>query len=573
MKGKLKNYWLELRRGVVRVVRRYPVEMVLQTVLTALFIWWTEAEEAFPLFPVECLWIFPLFSLGALVLNTWASRGAWRIVYYLIWAPLVPLLFWRGLPAWVATEQFALTLGVLVPLALLLCRRARDNRHFAANVLLYLRAAVVSLLFANIALGLFEATLWSAAYIFGFDEMRWVERLAVDVVPVAEFLAAPMLFLLLLDRWEQTECRMARIGEVLINWIFTPALVVYALLLHSYVVKILIAMSLPRGGVAYLVFGFILTAFVVRVLRELVEKRVAEWFYARFSFVMLLPTLLFWVGAARRVGEYGLTAPRVYLLVCGCVMTLAVIFFFLRSGRYSWLFASAFVLFAAVAHVPALSPERIGMRSQRARFERLGRELGMLDAEGRFVRRRVPLADSVRRADYADFFSAMRYVERRDTAFCTSLGLEGGFISWNLEYELLPWSVDSVDTVVNSIANVELPQNCPIPQTDAYPNLYANVDHWQNAKNGARLVSDTLRITLDGRPLLVLSGEELVRRQMELAELTYDQLFSLDEEQAMRFLDYRDERVRVVFRDLKVERRDSVSYGCAGATVELLMTR
>ena len=574
MNGKLRRYGRELRQGIVRVVRRYPVETALQTALTALFIWWTEAEQ-FPLFPASCLWIFPLFSLGSLVLNTWAGQGSWRIVYYVIWAPLVPLLFWTGLPAWVATEQFALTLGVLVPLALLLCRRARDNRHFAANALLYLRAAVVSLLFANIALGLFEATLWSAAYIFGFDEMRWVGQLAADAVPVAEFLAAPMLFLLLLDRWEQAECRMARIGEVLINWIFTPTLIVYALLLHLYVIKILVAVSLPRGGVAYLVFGFILTAFAVRLLRELVEKRVAEWFYARFSFVILLPTLLFWVGAARRVGEYGLTDQRVYLLVCGCVMTLAVIFFFLRSGRYSWLFASAFVLFAAVAYVPALSPARIGMRSQRARFERLGRELGMLDAEGRFIRRRVPLADSVRRADYADFFSAMHYVERRDTAFGASLGLKGSFISWNLESELLPWSsVVPVETAaVDTVAAVELPQNCPIPQADAYPNFYANVDSWQREENGARFASDTLRVTLDGRPLLVISGEELVRRQMEQAELTFEQLFRLDEEQAMRFLDYRGEQVRVVFRELKVERLDSVSYGCAGATAELLMTR
>ncbi len=572
MKGKLKNYWCELRRGLVQVVRRHPVETALQTVLTALFIWWTEAEE-FPLFPAQCLWIFPLFSLGALVLNTWAGRGPWRRVYYVCWAPLVPLLFWTRLPEWVATEQFALTLGVLVPLALLLCRRARDNRRFAADVLLYLRAAVISLLFANIALGLFEATLWSAAYIFGFDEMRWVERLAVDVVPVANFWAAPMLFLLLLDRWERTEYRLARVGEVLVNWIFTPALIVYALLLHLYVIKILIALSLPRGGVAYLVFGFILTAFVVRLLRELVEKRVADWFYDRFSFVMLVPTLLFWVGAVRRVGEYGLTASRVYLLVYGLVMTLAVIFFFLRGGRYRWLFASAFVLFAAVAYVPALSPERIGLQSQRARFERLGRELGMLDAEGRFVRQPVPLSDSVRRADYASFFSAMRYVDRCDTAFHTSLGLERSN-SWNLEYELLPWKADTVVIEeVATIATVELPQNAPIPQTDAYPNLYANVEHGRNEKNGAHFASDTLRVTLDGRPLLVLSGDELVRRQLERAELTFEELFNLDEEQATEFLDYRDERVRIVFRDLKVERRDSTSYGCAGAVVELVMSR
>ena len=126
---------------------------------------------------------------------------------------------------------------------------------------------------------------------------------------------------------------------------------------------------------------------------------------------------------------------------------------------------------------------------------------------------------------------------------------------------------------VDPIATVELPQNCPIPQTDAYPNLYANVDHWRSGETGVRFASDTLCVMLDGWPLLLLSGEELVRRQMELAELTFEQLFSLDEEQAMRFLDYRGEQVRVVFRDLKVERRDSVSYGCAGAAAELLMTR
>ncbi len=258
--------------------------------------------------------------------------------------PIVPLLCWSGLQEWIATEQFAVTLGILVPLALLLCRRGWDNRRFSADAVLYLRAAVVALLLANVALGLFQATLWSAAYIFGFEDVRWIARLSVDVCPVANFLIVPILFLMLLDRWEMAESRLSRIGEVLVNWIFTPALIIYASLLHLYAAKILFAWSLPRGGVAYLVFGFMATAFVVRMLRELVSKRIAEWFYGRFGLVMLVPALLFWIGFVRRVGEYGLTAPRVYLLVCGIVMTFAVVIFFLRSGRYAWLFASAFVL-------------------------------------------------------------------------------------------------------------------------------------------------------------------------------------------------------------------------------------
>lgn len=577
MKGKIGTYLLELRRGFARVVRRYPVEMALQTILTALFVWWMEADD-FWILPARCLWVFPLFSLGALVVNTLAGNGPWRRVYYVIWAPLVPLLLWPGLSAWIATEQFAVTLGILVPLALLLCRRARDNRRFAADAVLYLRAAVVALLFANVALGLFQATLWSAAYIFGFDEMRWVGRLSVDVVPITNLLVVPMLFLMLLDRWEHAEGRLSRVGEVLVNWIFTPALVIYASLLHLYAVRILFAWSLPRGGVAYLVFGFMATAFIVRLLRELVGKRTAEWFYCRFSLVMLVPTLLFWVGVIRRVGEYGLTEPRVYLLVCGIVMTLAVVFFLLRSGRYAWLFASAFVLFALTAYVPPLSPARIGLRSQRARFERLGRELGMLDSIGRFVTRPVPLADSVRRADYAELFAAMQYVERRDTSFKSALGLKGRSL-WTLEDELLPWNSDTVEVIaavaVDEIAEVELPQNSRIRQDATYHYVFPNLNHRKSKrnKNGVLFEADTLRVMYCGRQLLAISGEELVRQQMMRTGVTFEELSELDREQTLQFLDYRGKQVRVLFRNLKVERRDSTSYGCAGAVVELVMSR
>ena len=202
------------------------------------------------------------------------------------------------------------------------------------------------------------------------------------------------------------------------------------------------------------------TAFVVRMLRELVSKRIAEWFYGRFGLVMLVPALLFWIGFVRRVGEYGLTAPRVYLLVCGIVMTFAVVIFFLRSGRYAWLFASAFVLLHSRLMCRLFLRRVSGLRSQHARFERLGRELGMLDSAGRFVERRVPLADTVRRSDYAEFFSAMRYIDERDASFRTVQGLGGRGI-WSLEYDLLPWKTDSVVEViaVDPVSEVELPRN------------------------------------------------------------------------------------------------------------------
>ena len=64
-----------------------------------------------------------------------------------------------------------------------------------------------------------------------------------------------------------------------------------------------------------------------------------------------------------------------------------------------------------------------------------------------------------------------------------------------------------------------------------------------------------------------------MRTQLERTGLTYDRLSEMDDAQAVRFLDYRNERVRILFRNLKVERRDSLGYGLVGATVEAAMIR
>ena len=136
-----------------------------------------------------------------------------------------------------------MTLGILVPLALLLCRRGWDQSPFFSRCCALFEGGCRGIAFGECRVGSVQATLWSAAYIFGFEDVRWIARLSVDVCPVANFLIVPILFLMLLDRWEMAESRLSRIGEVLVNWIFTPALIIYASLLHLYAAKILFAWS------------------------------------------------------------------------------------------------------------------------------------------------------------------------------------------------------------------------------------------------------------------------------------------------------------------------------------------
>ena len=58
-------------------------------------------------------------------------------------------------------------------------------------------------------------------------------------------------------------------------------------------------------------------------LRELVEETgLFDWFYKAFPYIALAPLVLLWVGAFRRVGEYGLTEARVFLLAGAFLLTL-----------------------------------------------------------------------------------------------------------------------------------------------------------------------------------------------------------------------------------------------------------
>ncbi len=560
MKWNLRERMQDLREGFVNVVRRHPLELLLLLALTVTLVVDVELRRE----PDEArLLVLGWGALLLLVVNLLTGRSAWHRIYWVAWAPLVPLFLWKGLPEWIGTAPAVITLAILTPLALLACRRAVSNDRFVADALVYLRAAVLSMLFAYVAYGLFEAILWSAAYIFGFTEARWVLHLTTDLFLVTQFLTAPTLFLMMLDRWEEARMGSSRVLEVLVNWIITPAVILYAVILYVYLLKILFTWSLPEGGVAYLVFGFTITTLVVKALRLPLAKRIFDGFYDRFSLVSLPIVVLFWVGVARRVGEYGLTVPRIYLLICGGVMTLCILLFLSRrTGRYLWVVLFAMIVFAAVAYIPALEPERAAMQSQTRRVERLAASLGRLDAQGHLSLAPVTLADTVRREEFRELYEALEYVERDSAAFAR-FGLQTSddlvdvlpeamrdYVRWGM-----PAAVKEMTASLPSI-EVYLPHNAEFEVDRGYSRCYVNLTVWN--PESCSFENDTLRFLLGtGRPVLEVSVPELLEKQLAASGFDPSTGAEPTREQALRLLDYRDERCRILFEQLSVERRDS----------------
>ena len=559
MKAKLEYCLRWLREGAVRVVRSYPVEtlLALYACIRCLLTYeldWSE-EELF-----NRLGLVPLFFALALAVNNLAGRGPWRKVYWVVWAPIVPLTLWSGLGDWIESASFRISLGILAPLLLLLSLRAVRNDRFVNGALVWLRSGALALLFANVALGLFYAILYSATYIFGLGG-AWIEHVAVWSVTICETLAVPLLFLMMADRWRDAELRGSRILEMLLNYIVTPALLIYAAILYLYMAKILVTWTLPEGGVAYLVFGFTMTALAVKALGQLLEKRIYDWFFDRFSLISLPTQLLFWVGAIRRTSEYGLTSPRIYLLVCGGLMTLCVVLFLSRrAGRYMYVCLTAFAVFAAFAYVPSLEPERLAVRSQVGRAVRIAESLGRLGNDGRLILTPVPPADSVYREAYHGLYESLKFVERRDTAVFARFGTELDEFAAIFPERMrsyVRWGCDYCNSYcVNNIIELEAPVNARFEVNAEYPHYYMNLRGWSDSSY--HFGGDTLRLFLgEERAVHRIPCRELLERQLKESGFEPSEGCEPTSDQLLRLLDYRDDRCRILFENIKLERTDS----------------
>ena len=487
MKAKLEYCLRWLREGAVRVVRSYPVEtlLALYACIRCLLTYeldWSE-EELF-----NRLGLVPLFFALALAVNNLAGRGPWRKVYWVVWAPIVPLTLWSGLGDWIESASFRISLGIL----------------------------------------------------------------------------APLLFLMMADRWRDAELRGSRILEMLLNYIVTPALLIYAAILYLYMAKILVTWTLPEGGVAYLVFGFTMTVLAVKALGQLLEKRIYDWFFDRFSLVSLPVLALFWIGVVRRTNEYGLTEPRVYLVVCGGLMTLCVLLFLSqRTGRYLGVCLAAWVSFAALAYVSFLEPERIAVQSQTQRAERVAERLGRLGGDGRLLLTPMPLADTVYKKEYRKLYESLDYI-RRDSAAFARFGVKDlddlAAIFPEAMRDYVRWGYDwsCVDTCVDTnIIELEAPVNVRFEVNAEYPHYYTNLWNWYN-DHSYDVSNDTLRLFL-GEECAVyrISCRDLLERQLERSGFDPAEACEPAPEQLLRLLDYRDDRCRILFENIKLERTDS----------------
>ena len=315
-------------------------------------------------------WLLEPLLLVAIYLN---KRQILLPLYFLIFGAT---LYFFGLKlSGHASDLVALYLMAFVLLSSL--NFAKDNEKFISQSLARLLNLLISFaLFHLFFLGIF-AVCAGLNYLFGLElsTSHRTQRLYLTLVSFG----LPCLFIFFESKF--SEYRLLNFIKIVINFILNPLLIIYVALLNLYCIYRLVLLELPRGGVAYIVLACLIAGFVLRGLNLLIKSQIYDQIFKLLPLFIILPSIMLWWGVMHRVGEYGLSEPRIYLIACVIFANLSYfVMIFLRNFPYKFL--AFFMIFGIFFTHFVLDTKLLVLNSQKELLLRELRALNLLDGSG-----------------------------------------------------------------------------------------------------------------------------------------------------------------------------------------------
>ncbi|MCQ2251743.1 MAG: DUF4153 domain-containing protein [Bacteroidales bacterium] len=280
-----------------------------------------------------------------------------RIVPLILWGGACYLLFWlmedRDTKDLYLPLICSMSLAVLVFFfTCLFLKRDSDLQFwkFSRNVL------------ASLSLGVFVASALFAGISLFFQILRMLFDIKVDGelfgdVAIVMYLGLmPVVALSSINTKDEIEEplseSLSKVFDRIVHFLLLGLLALYMLSLYVYVLKILFTLELPRGWVSVLVsicmVGMLIVLFFVYPNKQLRTSKFDEALFRILPALMLPLVALMSVGIIKRFFDYGITMPRLWLLIVNLWYWAVCLYLLLsKQKRIVWLpvsFAGIFLL-------------------------------------------------------------------------------------------------------------------------------------------------------------------------------------------------------------------------------------
>ena len=213
--------------------------------------------------------------------------------------------------------------------------------------------------------------------------------------------------------------------KVLGQYILSPLVTVYLLIITAYLVRILVTRVWPSGWIGYLVSSVAAAGILSLLLLYPIEEREENrWVrsYARWFYFGLIPAnAMLLLAIWKRIQQYAVTEPRYFLVILSLWLAGISLFYAFSRSRNIKVIPATLAILAVVTFAGPWSAYAVSRRSQTARLENLLERNGML-VEGGV--RTTP--SEVSFDDRSDISAALRYLaENHGTASIESWFPEG----------------------------------------------------------------------------------------------------------------------------------------------------
>ncbi len=353
-------------QGFVSSIREFPLEALLGVTYFVIFLFESSVREILGKSDVFYLffWFFPQYVLLFTLHKLSGKHLAFRVLYCLSWFLWIPLLVWGSV-----NQGWSLGIAYIIAIVLLIIgKEPLGNEPYGQNILDTVINVAAGFIIGFLLIAIVDIIIASVNFLFDLDlKDKWF----TNPMAFIAFVIIPLLCCSFVENNSYKEAN-GKILKILIDHILSPALIIYTAILYIYIGRIVLRWELPNGGVAYIVAIFMAVGLICHLFRLLVEKRHFEWFYKAFPFIAIAPLILLWIGAFRRIGEYGFTEVRVYLICLALLLTVFTAMLVKDKTRNFQLMTLILALSAILfTYIPGIRAKDIGIRSQKARLERI----------------------------------------------------------------------------------------------------------------------------------------------------------------------------------------------------------
>lgn len=474
-------------KEILKAIKDAPKDFPVETAMGLTF--WVatmlNTEGVIKIF-YPLMFIFVIFVV-AITLHK-INKLAYYASYLLIWVAYFVIKDGN-----VLEQPWFWVLNIIAAIVLVADLSKSDNRSFANTVIFRLVQIASAALLSGILSLMLSAIIASIIYLFD----AYFGHLLLHVNTFIFIVVMPLIYCNFQAHGEEGDSYDNSLVRIIVDYIVSPALVIYTVVLALYILKILIAFELPRGGVAYMVSIFIALALVCNLLNKLVKNSHFDWFYNNFAYIAIAPIVLLWIGTIYRIQHYGLTEWRVYLLLVNILMTVFPLMLKIpRTSRYNLLTVVLMAVMVLFTCLPPISAQSIGVRNQYSRFLSHAKELEVFDTKNWTLRNDIDIErirlDSTLAAKYRMMRSEYNYLYRN----CDSIHKNEELHGWAYWHSIPEVDVNPVESVSEYWYTLE--EHVDEVSLDGFNRLYLDsVDASYDAEKGVLTVTHNKKTIIE----------------------------------------------------------------------------